>query len=75
MQTLQHTPQCAVQAVIQHLFPINDLSQPQLHNEVRAALKKSYANEYKSVVKEPTCAVSETNVMLSFCGDAHKTCC
>uniref|UniRef100_A0A8C7WUQ7 C2H2-type domain-containing protein n=1 Tax=Oryzias sinensis TaxID=183150 RepID=A0A8C7WUQ7_9TELE len=66
MQTVLHIPESSVQEVIQQLCQINKLSQPLLHNRVRAVLKKYYADINETVVREVTNVVSESNIM-SFC--------
>lgn len=73
MQTVLHIPESAVQEVIQHLCQINKLSAPILHNRVRAILKKYYADMDETVVREVTCAVSESNRMNFFAKDGLGT--
>lgn len=68
MKTILHIPESAVQEVMQHFCQIHDLSQPLLYSNVKAVLKKYYADINESVVKEIMSAISESNVVVSLCG-------
>ncbi len=66
MRAVLHIPESAVQEVIQQLYAIKELSEPLMHNRVRAVLKKYYADMDESVVREVATVVSESN-MMTFC--------
>lgn len=57
MKTVLNIPESAVQEEVQHLCEINKLSQPLLHNRVKAVLKKYYADANKSVLRKVTSTV------------------
>ena len=66
MQSVLHISDNALQEVLQQLCQINKLSEPLLHNRVRAVLEKYSADMDETVVREVTSAVSESNIM-TFC--------
>lgn len=66
MQTVMHIPESSVQEILQQLCQINKLTEPLMHNKVRATLNKYFDNIDDTVVSEITSAVSECN-MMSFC--------
>ncbi len=68
MQTILHIPERSVQEVIKQLCDIHYLSEPLLHHKVKMILKEYDSEIDESIVKQVSSAVSETNVMTTFCG-------
>lgn len=68
MQTILHIPERSVQEVIKQLCDIHYLSEPLLHHKVKMLLKEYDSEIDESIVKQVSSAVSETNVMTTFCG-------
>ncbi|RXN31607.1 sterile alpha motif domain-containing 3-like protein [Labeo rohita] len=62
MQSVLHIPESSVQEVVEQLCQIHKLSQPLVHNRVRAVLSK-YPDLDETVLREVISAVSESNTM------------